>query len=66
MGGKDVVYIKQAHASNIPITEVQKMLKKEADERFSDVDWRSSLDSEATSQRDKVIFVLHFNAIFTC
>lgn len=62
MGGKDVVYIKQAHASNIPITEVQKMLKKEADERFSDVDWRSSLDSEATSQRDKVSdSLMHMN-----
>ena len=65
MGGKDVIYIKQPHASNLPITEVQKMLKKEADERFSDVDWQFSMDSEVTSQRDKVRFFLHFNAIFT-
>ena len=49
MGGKDVIYVKQPHASNLPITEVQKMLKKEADERFSDVDWWFSMDSEATS-----------------
>lgn len=62
MGGKDVIYVKQPHASNLPITEVQKMLKKEADERFSDVDWRISLDSEAISQRDKVSdSLMHMN-----
>lgn len=62
MGGKDVIYVKQPHASNLPITEVQKMLKKEADERFSDVDWRFSSDSEATSQKDKVSdSLMHMN-----
>lgn len=62
MGGKDVIYVKQPHASSLPITEVQKMLKKEADERFSDVDWRFRMDSEATSQKDKVSdSLMHMN-----
>lgn len=62
MGGKDVIYVKQPHASNLPITEVQKMLKKEADARFSEFDLRISLDSEATSQRDKVSdSLMHMN-----
>ena len=46
MGGKDVIYVKQPHASNFPITEVQKMLMKEADERFSYVDWQFNMDSK--------------------
>ncbi|ERN20517.1 MACPF domain-containing protein NSL1 [Amborella trichopoda] len=37
MGGKDVVSIKQQHNSSLKSTEVQKILKKLADARFSDV-----------------------------
>ncbi|KAF5943807.1 hypothetical protein HYC85_017884 [Camellia sinensis] len=36
MGGKDVIHIKQLQNSNLPPTEVQKLLKQLADERFSE------------------------------
>ncbi|KAF5474440.1 hypothetical protein F2P56_006339 [Juglans regia] len=36
MGGKDVIYIKQLETSNIQPTEVQKLLKQLADQRFSE------------------------------
>lgn len=35
MGGKDVVHIKQMRNSELDHTEVQKLLKQLADERFS-------------------------------
>lgn len=34
MGGKDVVHLKQLHNSPLQPTEVQKLLKQLADERF--------------------------------
>lgn len=37
MGGKDVIYIKQQHYSNLPPVEVQKRLKEMADKRFFDM-----------------------------
>ena len=36
MGGKDVIHIKQLQSSNLQPTEVQKLLKQLADERFSE------------------------------
>ncbi|KAH9330224.1 hypothetical protein KI387_002332, partial [Taxus chinensis] len=54
MGGKDVIYVKQQHTSNLQTTDVQKLLKRIADERFSDVKGLFRLDSEETSQRDKL------------
>lgn len=36
MGGKDVIHIKQLQNSNLEPTEVQKLLKQLADERFSE------------------------------
>ena len=36
MGGKDVVHIKQLENSNLQPTDVQKILKQFADERFSE------------------------------
>ncbi|XP_059658895.1 MACPF domain-containing protein NSL1 [Cornus florida] len=36
MGGKDVIYIKQLQNSNLQPTEVQKLLKQQADEKFSE------------------------------
>eukprot|EP01018_Ginkgo_biloba_P023676 Gb_26619 [translate_table: standard] len=54
MGGKDVIYVKQQHTSSLQPTEVQKLLKRIADERFSDSNGRLSLDSEETPRKDKV------------
>ncbi|MCL7033474.1 hypothetical protein MKW94_029973 [Papaver nudicaule] len=36
MGGKDVIYLKQQHSSNLQPAEVQKRLKEMADKRFRD------------------------------
>lgn len=36
MGGNDVIHIKQLQKSNLQPTEVQKLLKQLADERFSE------------------------------
>ncbi|KAI9072554.1 hypothetical protein K1719_045485 [Acacia pycnantha] len=50
MGGKDVVHMKQFKSSHLQPTEVQRLLKKEADKRFSeDEDGFSSSDEEAES-----------------
>ncbi|KAI3497515.1 hypothetical protein L1887_40181 [Cichorium endivia] len=45
MGGKDVIYMKQQHASSLEPADVQQKLKEMADNRF--------LDSEHISQNDK-------------
>lgn len=36
MGGKDVIHVKQLENSNLQPTEVQKLLKEQADKRFSE------------------------------
>ncbi|KAF9601460.1 hypothetical protein IFM89_020227 [Coptis chinensis] len=38
IGGKDVIYVKQQHSSNLQPSEVQKRLKDMADRRFKDAD----------------------------
>ena len=55
MGGKDVIHIKQLQNSNLQPTEVQKLLKQLADERFSkDIDGSFTLDSNKLSGKLKV------------
>uniref|UniRef100_A0A0C9RHM9 TSA: Wollemia nobilis Ref_Wollemi_Transcript_21704_2563 transcribed RNA sequence n=1 Tax=Wollemia nobilis TaxID=56998 RepID=A0A0C9RHM9_9CONI len=64
MGGKDVIFLKQQHTSNLQATDVQKLLKRIADERFSDANGRFSLNSEETSRRDKVAdSLMHMNQL---
>ncbi|KAI8001252.1 MACPF domain-containing protein NSL1 [Camellia lanceoleosa] len=64
MGGKDVIHIKQLQNSNLPPTEVQKLLKQLADERFSeDVNGGITKNTDKLSGKRKdehsVISVLH-------
>lgn len=51
MGGKDVVHIKQTKNSDLTSTEVQKLLKQLADERFSEVSNKSSNVNPADKSR---------------
>ncbi|KAL8222778.1 hypothetical protein R6Q57_020177 [Mikania cordata] len=53
MGGKDVIYIKQKHASSLQPADVQKKLKAMADKRFLDSDEQYVIDSEHISPNDK-------------
>ncbi|CAH1445238.1 unnamed protein product [Lactuca virosa] len=53
MGGKDVIYMKQQHASSLEPADVQKKLKAMADKRFVDSDGQFIVDSEHISQNDK-------------
>lgn len=47
MGGKDIVHIKQLQNSNLQPTDIQTMLKKFADDRFSeDIDESLPLSRE--------------------
>ncbi|KAL7213018.1 hypothetical protein ACSBR2_015675 [Camellia fascicularis] len=64
MGGKDVIHIKQLQNSNLPPTEVQKLLKQLADERFSeDVNGGITKNTDKLSEKRKdehsVIWDLH-------
>ncbi|KAI7730859.1 hypothetical protein M8C21_026422 [Ambrosia artemisiifolia] len=53
MGGKDVIYMKQKHASSLQPADVQKKLKEMADKRFLDSDEQYVIDSEHVSPKDK-------------
>ncbi|KAK9077046.1 hypothetical protein SSX86_005381 [Deinandra increscens subsp. villosa] len=53
MGGKDVIYMKQKHASSLQPADVQKKLKAMADKRFLDIDEQHVIDSEHISPNDK-------------
>lgn len=53
MGGKDVIYMKQQHASSLQPADVQKKLKAMADKRFLDADGQFVIDSEHISQNEK-------------
>ncbi|KAM0016390.1 putative MACPF domain-containing protein CAD1/NSL1 [Helianthus debilis subsp. tardiflorus] len=53
MGGKDVIYMKQQHASSLQPADVQKKLKAMADKRFLDSDEQYFIDSEHASQHNK-------------
>ncbi|KAK6254149.1 hypothetical protein QUC31_015869 [Theobroma cacao] len=54
MGGKDVIYMKQQHSSNLQPAEIQKRLKDVADKRFLDANVHSSMAAEQVFQSDKV------------
>lgn len=53
MGGKDVVYVKQQHSSNIQPADVQKRLKEMADKRFQDSSGQYGLNSVENCRKDK-------------
>ncbi|EOX97044.1 MAC/Perforin domain-containing protein [Theobroma cacao] len=53
MGGKDVIYMKQQHSSNLQPAEIQKRLKDVADKRFLDANVHSSMAAEQVFQSDK-------------
>ncbi|PIN06559.1 hypothetical protein CDL12_20886 [Handroanthus impetiginosus] len=55
MGGKDVVHIKQLQNSNLQPTEVQKLLKQLADEKFCEDESRNSVaNPDISSGKPKV------------
>ena len=54
MGGKDVIYIKQQHSSNLQPADIQKRLKDMADKRFLDANGHYSMAPEQVFQSDKV------------
>ena len=56
MGGKDVIYIRQQHSSNLQPVEVQKRLKEMADRRFLDASGQYGVNSDEVHGNDKVIF----------
>jgi len=63
IGGKDVIHLKQLNGSDLQPIEVQNLLKKLADERFSD-----HLPNSARAGKDKVhrvslasVFVLNMS-----
>lgn len=54
MGGRDVVYVKQQHSSNLQPADVQRKLKEMADKRFLDVSAQCGLKSDEAFAKDKV------------
>ncbi|WRX14733.1 Membrane attack complex component/perforin (MACPF) domain - like 3 [Theobroma cacao] len=59
MGGKDVIYMKQQHSSNLQPAEIQKRLKDVADKRFLDANGHSSMAAEQVFQSDKDILSIY-------
>ncbi|XP_021286760.1 MACPF domain-containing protein At4g24290-like [Herrania umbratica] len=53
MGGKDVIYIKQQHSSNLQPADIQKRLKDMADKTFLDANGHSSMAAEQVFRSDK-------------
>ncbi|KAF5731808.1 hypothetical protein HS088_TW18G00493 [Tripterygium wilfordii] len=53
MGGKDVIYLKQQHASTLQPADVQKRLKEMADKRFLDANGQYSMSSEQVYPNNK-------------
>lgn len=64
MGGKDVIHLKQLQKSNLQPTEVQKILKHVADQRFSE-DAKESLvqNSDKSSGTQKVPNTLELQSL---
>lgn len=54
MGGKDVIYLKQQHSSNLQPADVQKKLKEMADRRFLDANGQYSITSDQVFPNNKV------------
>lgn len=61
IGGKDVIHLKQLHGSDLQPIEVQNVLKKLADERFSD---DLPISARGGKDKDKIRSNLPFNAAF--
>ncbi|KAK9134699.1 hypothetical protein Syun_014029 [Stephania yunnanensis] len=53
MGGKDVIYVKQQHSSNLPPAEIQKRLKEMADKRFQDSNGQFNVNPEELYEESK-------------
>ncbi|OEL35464.1 MACPF domain-containing protein [Dichanthelium oligosanthes] len=53
MGGKDVIYLKQQHSSNLQAADVQKRLKEMSDRRFLDTYGQSDLSFNDTYGNNK-------------
>ncbi|MQM12854.1 hypothetical protein Taro_045772 [Colocasia esculenta] len=60
MGGKDVIYLKQQHSSNLQSAEVQKRLKDIADGKFLDLNAQYGMDSEEYAKVDIRVQRLRF------
>lgn len=61
MGGKDVIHIKQQQNSLLQPTEVQKVLRKLADEKFTeDVNGSSMMKTNESAAKLRVYFSLFF------
>ncbi|CAL0334320.1 unnamed protein product [Lupinus luteus] len=54
MGGKDVIYLKQQHSSNLQPADVQKKLKEIADRRFLDANGQYSVASDQVFPNDMI------------
>lgn len=54
MGGKDVIYVRQQHASPLQPADVQKRVKEMADKRFVDASGQYGMNSGHVYQDDKV------------
>ncbi|XP_077251046.1 MAC/Perforin domain-containing protein isoform X2 [Tasmannia lanceolata] len=60
MGAKDVIYIKQQQNSILQPTEVQKLLKKLADERFSEhINGSFIVDSDESTKKPQDVIIIH-------
>ncbi|RVW77568.1 MACPF domain-containing protein [Vitis vinifera] len=55
MGGKDVIYVRQQHASPLQPADVQKRVKEMADKRFVDASGQYGMNSGHVYQDDKSI-----------
>ncbi|XP_054805043.1 MACPF domain-containing protein At4g24290-like [Prosopis cineraria] len=58
MGGKDVLYLRQSHSSNLQPSDLQKLLKDKADMRFMGSAENSSLTSEDICYNDENVVVV--------
>ncbi|KAI9114279.1 hypothetical protein K1719_014507 [Acacia pycnantha] len=58
MGGKDVLYLRQSHSSNLQPTELQKLLKDKADMRFMGSAENNSLTSEDICYNEEDVVVM--------
>ena len=65
MGGKDVVYVKQQHSSNLQPAQVQKRLKEMADRKFQDANGQVHMDPEEAFGKDKVSLSLSLSYIYS-
>ena len=54
MGGKDVIYVKQQHASTLQPADLQKRLKEIADKRFLDTNGQYNTTPEQAYQGSRV------------